>query len=55
MRRSLVAVVAMAIALPACAGDPERATTSDPQTNAAAQVKSAERSSASPRFFSSSR
>jgi hypothetical protein len=38
MRRSLVAVVAMAIALPACAGDPERATTSDPQTNAAAQV-----------------
>ena len=38
MRRSLVAVVAMAIALPACAGDPERATTSDPQTNVAAQV-----------------
>jgi hypothetical protein len=38
MRRSLVAVVAMAIALSACAGDPERGTTSDPQTNAAAQV-----------------
>ena len=38
MRRSLVAVVAVAIALPACAGDPEGATSSDPRTNAAAQV-----------------
>jgi soluble lytic murein transglycosylase-like protein len=37
MRRGLVAVVAMAIALATCTGS-ERATTSDPQTNAAAQV-----------------
>jgi len=38
MRRSLVAVVAVAIALPACAGDPQRATSSDPRTNAAARA-----------------
>ncbi len=37
MRRSLVAVIAMAIALPACAGDAaEHATASDPRLNAAA-------------------
>jgi soluble lytic murein transglycosylase-like protein len=38
MRRSLVAVVAVAIALPACAGDPQRATSSDPRSNAAARA-----------------
>ncbi len=39
MRRSLVALVATVIALPACAGDAaERATPSDPRTNAATTV-----------------
>ena len=38
MRRPLVALVAMAIALPACAGDGGGAMPSDPRRNAAAQV-----------------
>jgi Transglycosylase SLT domain len=41
MRRPLVAVVAVAIALPACTGDAERATPSDPRTNAATTVADA--------------
>jgi soluble lytic murein transglycosylase-like protein len=41
MRRSLVAVVAVAIALPACTVDAERTTPSDPRTNAATTVATA--------------
>jgi Transglycosylase SLT domain len=42
MRRSIVAVVAVAIALPACAGDgADRATPSDPGTNAATKLAGA--------------